>query len=253
MNKNITRSNLSVNVNVKKCEVSLHIFENWCTSWSEDGQSIYRHFYTLTFYSHNAFHTCTFVKELTHSPTTWHNKNAIIFADQLAQFALHNDTLAQSQTYSHTCMVLCTITFKVYKHAWTIIHTLLLAFTFHMWTLKNTLICCIHKHKQMHLIITFLFSIGSVIILFVFASVEEFMVNDESKHKCRCRFEDKAGICGMVPYIHHTCYNSGSIYQFHVMEIPTHICLHEGHEHHKKRTYIFEQSYCSRSSKSHQA
>ena len=50
----------------------------------------------LTFFLHNASHTCTFAKELTHPPITWHNKHDVRFVNKVEYFSLYNDTLTQS-------------------------------------------------------------------------------------------------------------------------------------------------------------
>ena len=54
----------------------------------------------------------------------------------------------------------------------------------------------------------------------------------KSTHKCRSRFEDGDGTCGMVLHINRTFCNNGSEYQSHVMELPTYNCLRKRHEHH---------------------
>ena len=78
------------------------------------------------------------------------------------------------------------------------------------------------------------------------------MTNDESKHKCRCKFQDGARTSGMVLHINQRCYDSISGHQSHVMELPTYSCLHDGHDHHQQITYISDTLKSYKSSKSHQ-
>lgn len=220
VNVRMTTSSASANENVIKCEVLLHIFENWCTSRSGGGQSTCIYSYTFTF----CFAQCITHLLLLHI--------TIMLSDlwkYFYVFSSHNDI----HTHLDTSLML---------------HTLI----FYTCAFVDTLGYCIHKHTQMHLIIGSVLAVWSVIFIFVFAAVEEFMKNEESTHKCRCRFEDGARTCGMVSHIHHTCCYSGSEYQSHVIELSTNSCLHKGHEHHQQGTYIFDTLKSLKSSKSHQ-
>lgn len=85
-----------------------------------------------------------------------------------------------------------------------------------------------------------------------FVGVKESMKNKESTHKCRCRFEDGVGTCGIVSDIHDTCYTRKSGYQSHVMELSIDNCLHKVHENHYQNTYISDTLKSYKSSRSHQ-
>ena len=57
---------------------------------------------------------------------------------------------------------------------------MLRTFTYHMLTFVDTLSYCIQKHKKMHLIMIFVFSIWSLIIFIVFVGVKESITNEET-------------------------------------------------------------------------
>lgn len=167
----------------------------------------------------------------------------VIFLDQLAYFSLHNDTLKQSQIQLHTYIVLRKITFQAWENAYIIICTpinifvMVQTFTFYISTFVDTLSYITHKHINAfdHQICVFHMKCNHY---FYFVGIEEFMMNGESKNKCRCWFEDGARTCGMVSYINHTWCNLGSRYLFYVRSFKNIVILMRGMRTIKKSLYL---------------
>lgn len=99
MNARVTTPNTSVNENVKKCEVVLHISRNWCTGQSGGGQSTCKHSYTFTL---------CFAQWLAHLWKNSHNHLLLHITSLLSNLWKILHILLHTMTHLH-----------IYKHTYT--------------------------------------------------------------------------------------------------------------------------------------